>query len=85
MCVKSINLDDVVAEAASAQAEERGDALVRILVRKRPDDWLACLAGASAYWGRGRNADEAIGDLVRTWPERFAVTVTVTVPNTEGG
>lgn len=46
-----------------------------IIVTRRSNDYHAQLEGERGCWGRGSTVDEAIGDLVRSWPELFDITI----------
>jgi len=45
---------------------------VKIIVRKRTDDWVAFLEGRAATWESGRTQEEAIGKLVITYAACWA-------------
>lgn len=46
-----------------------------ITITKRFSDWHACVAGEPGKWGAGSSPDEAVGSLVRSWPEVFSVSL----------
>lgn len=46
-----------------------------ILVTKRGDDVHVCLKGEAGVWASGKTADEAIGSLIRSYPERFDIEI----------
>lgn len=48
---------------------------IEIVVTKRSEDFHACIKGQPGYWDCGRSPSEAIGNLIRTHPEQFNVTI----------
>ena len=44
-----------------------------IVFHQRANDWHAQIEGEPDFCGCGRGPCEAVGSLVRSWPERFAV------------
>lgn len=50
-------------------------AFLEIVVTQRVVDYHAALATDPAVWGCGKTEEEAIGDLVRSHPEVFNVSV----------
>ena len=48
---------------------------MKILVQKRSDHYIAYLADNPCFWGSGKSENEAIGNLLRTWPEIFKITI----------
>ena len=52
--------------------------MTRIIITERPDDYHACLDGSPRVWGCGETPSAAIGDLVRSHPERFGVEIDAT-------
>lgn len=42
---------------------------------KEAPKYHAQIKGEPGYWSAGRSIDEAIGDLIKTHPERFKVTI----------
>lgn len=47
--------------------------MAEIHVRKRTNDWHASIP--SKEWGCGKSQSEAVGDLVRSHPEKFGTTI----------
>jgi hypothetical protein len=47
--------------------------VLSIILTQRADDWHACIEGEPEVWDRGRNRFEAIGALIVTHSERFAI------------
>jgi hypothetical protein len=47
----------------------------KLIQIKRPN-YHASIKG-TGYWGQGRSPDEAIGDLLRSHPEKFNVHITI--------
>lgn len=48
---------------------------MRIVITKRTADVMAHIEGELGYWDCGKNAPEAIGNLVLSHPERFHVEI----------
>lgn len=47
---------------------------MKIIITKRANDFHACLSTDSKVWGCGASPSEAIGDLIRAFPEVFKIT-----------
>lgn len=43
----------------------------KIVVTRRSDDFHACIEGNPGIWDCGKTITEAIGNLIRTHPEKF--------------
>ncbi len=43
----------------------------KIIIEKRPDDYMAYLDGRKGIWGCGTTYDEAIGDMIRAHKDEF--------------
>lgn len=46
--------------------DEKNNVKTIIVTKHRKDNYHASIKGRVGAWGRGKSADEAIGDLVRT-------------------
>lgn len=46
-----------------------------ITLRKRSDDWHACINGDERLWGCGKTIDDAIGNVVRTHKATLGLTI----------
>lgn len=47
----------------------------KIVVTKESNQYRACLEAHPEIWGWGKTYCEALGNLVRSYPERFCVEV----------
>lgn len=48
---------------------------MKIIVEKRSNDYQAYIEGKPEYWGCGYTQNEAIGELIKTWYEKFDITI----------
>lgn len=46
-----------------------------IVITRRYKDFHACIEGQAGIWGCGSTESEAVGEMLRSHPERFGVTV----------
>lgn len=53
------------------------DSLKTIVLTKRGsgNDYHAGIQDETGYWGRGLTSSEAIGDLIRSHPEKFGIKI----------
>lgn len=49
----------------------------KIVIEQRPTDFHASLKGNPKIWDRGTTASEAIGNLIRTHPKKFGLSVEI--------
>lgn len=49
--------------------------LTEIEIRPRSSDWHAQIKDHPGIWGCGKTIDDAIGSLVRSWPEKFGIKI----------
>lgn len=65
-----LQLDTISKEVVNLPHSMQRGALVW---HKRAEDWHVCIQGEEDYWACGKTPNEAIGDLIRSHPERFAI------------